>query len=542
MPIQKIKSGRVITVPVDLFIGEKGILFYDEETGELRLSDGVTPGGIPVSSGSGGGTGLRGPTGPTGPQGDQGATGNRGPTGPRGDQGISGVQGPQGPKGDTGSTGATGQTGAQGIPGPKGDTGASGPSGPSGPQGSIGLSGPSGPSGPQGEAGVSNVPGPTGPTGPTPETIVYTAQSANLTNGVYVSGSVADIQTFNDGNSYSLTDGSLTAPAWIFDVTFTDVVSFNQVDLNISYTTNSGHTVYVQLFNKNTEAWDNVGFYNGLNGYQQFQLGVISSSAYIDAGTVLVRLYHSNTGNPAHQTFIDYIAVVDSIAGGQGPRGPAGPSGPRGPSGPGGILGDVSLYSLITNTSTGTISNITSLKFDTDAGFSLTDLGGGSALVGMNSTFKYITVDGQDQLVAEGLDTLRLVAGDGISITTNAVDSPQSITISATGGTGGTGVIKTFNILNAFTAPLIGTSIYVPSSTDYIRSVQLTNSTSVPFDLTVGLYRNNELLSFYTIPAGQITARYNADNYRITSSDYITVNVVAGQGSNFSLVLLNVNL
>lgn len=50
MPIQKIKSSRVITVPLNDFIGDKGLIFYDEDTGNLRLGDGVTPGGQPLNS------------------------------------------------------------------------------------------------------------------------------------------------------------------------------------------------------------------------------------------------------------------------------------------------------------------------------------------------------------------------------------------------------------------------------------------------------------------------------------------------------------
>lgn len=55
MPIQKIKSGRVITVDAVTFVGDKGTIFYDEDTPELRLSDGVTPGGILITTGGGGG-------------------------------------------------------------------------------------------------------------------------------------------------------------------------------------------------------------------------------------------------------------------------------------------------------------------------------------------------------------------------------------------------------------------------------------------------------------------------------------------------------
>ena len=44
---QQLFSSRVRTNP-DTYIGERGIIFYHELTGELRISDGVTPGGIPI--------------------------------------------------------------------------------------------------------------------------------------------------------------------------------------------------------------------------------------------------------------------------------------------------------------------------------------------------------------------------------------------------------------------------------------------------------------------------------------------------------------
>ena len=49
MPIRKIKAGLVLTKDVDTFVGEPGYLFYDESSSgdkTLRISDGVTPGGI----------------------------------------------------------------------------------------------------------------------------------------------------------------------------------------------------------------------------------------------------------------------------------------------------------------------------------------------------------------------------------------------------------------------------------------------------------------------------------------------------------------
>jgi hypothetical protein len=91
----------------------------------------------------------------------------------------------------------------------------------------------------------------------------------------------------------------------------------------------------------------------------------------------------------------------------------------------------VSLVSGPNNTVSGTLNNITAIRFDTDAGFDITDLGQGAVKVGMNSTFKYWKVDGQQDLVANGLDTIQFVAGPGIQITTDPNSDPKAIKINA---------------------------------------------------------------------------------------------------------------
>lgn len=50
---RKIKAG-LVNHPIEQFVGEVGNMFFDVDTGELRLSDGVTPGGIPIMGGTGG--------------------------------------------------------------------------------------------------------------------------------------------------------------------------------------------------------------------------------------------------------------------------------------------------------------------------------------------------------------------------------------------------------------------------------------------------------------------------------------------------------
>ena len=87
------------------------------------------------------------------------------------------------------------------------------------------------------------------------------------------------------------------------------------------------------------------------------------------------------------------------------------------------------------------ISNLVALantlRFDSEAGFDVTDLGGGAVKIGMNSTFKYWVVNGEETLIANGLDTIEIIAGAGMEITTDVNSNPKSITFTSTGG--GTG-------------------------------------------------------------------------------------------------------
>jgi len=97
--------------------------------------------------------------------------------------------------------------------------------------------------------------------------------------------------------------------------------------------------------------------------------------------------------------------------------------------------------------------------------------------------------------------------------------------------------IKTFNITGSFSGPVSGTFRYVPLSSVTITKVQLTNQSAVTGDLVIGLNKNGSQLTTYTLSSGNYTQTYTGQNYAITSSDYITVDVVSGSGANFSLVL-----
>ena len=78
-----------------------------------------------------------------------------------------------------------------------------------------------------------------------------------------------------------------------------------------------------------------------------------------------------------------------------------------------------------------TVGNVSTINFDNYTGFNVTDLGSGAVKVALGSGFKTIQVDGQDDIVAVGEDTLEVEAGNGIVITTNASSNPKALNISA---------------------------------------------------------------------------------------------------------------
>ena len=52
MSIQKLFTSRANGTNGNIYVGEWGHMFYNEQTGNLRISDGVTPGGNPIALGS----------------------------------------------------------------------------------------------------------------------------------------------------------------------------------------------------------------------------------------------------------------------------------------------------------------------------------------------------------------------------------------------------------------------------------------------------------------------------------------------------------
>jgi hypothetical protein len=339
--------------------------------------------------------------------------------------------------------------------------------------------------------------------------VIYTASSLSLTNGVYVSGSVTDTQVLNDGNAYQITDGTNSGPAWIITFTINGVASFNRVVANIDYTLASGHTVYFQLYNNSTSAWDNIGVYSGSNGYSQYALEVLGYTSYISSGTALARLYHSNTGNAAHATKVDYFALEQSTQGAQGPRGATGATGSAGAGiATGGTIGQHLLKASSTNYDTtwatiGTLAIGTGLSgtsYDTSASttIALATAYGDTTNPYASKTANYVLASPNG---AAGTPSFRaIVAADIPTLNQNTTGSAATLTtpraINGTNFDGSAAITITAANPNALT---IGTGL---SGSSYTGSSAVTIALATAFGDTTNPYASKTANNFLAAPNG----------------------------------------
>ena len=82
----------------------------------------------------------------------------------------------------------------------------------------------------------------------------------------------------------------------------------------------------------------------------------------------------------------------------------------------------------------GTVIDVDTISFNSDNGFGVEDLGSGEVLINLGSSFAPWLVDGQTTLSPTGEEPIEFIAGDGITITTNAAADPKEISFSASGG------------------------------------------------------------------------------------------------------------
>jgi len=129
-----------------------------------------------------------------------------------------------------------------------------------------------------------------------------------VTGGTPV-GTITDLQTLNDGNEYNLPELAGT-PGMDLECDFTGVTSIRGILLNARYTGSSSHEVTVRL--KNYTGGDDIFIRMSSTTTNNYRTVLIPDDTnYISGGAAQISFYHGISGVPAHDLYIDYVAILN---------------------------------------------------------------------------------------------------------------------------------------------------------------------------------------------------------------------------------------
>jgi len=131
-------------------------------------------------------------------------------------------------------------------------------------------------------------------------------------DGTLISGSVSDIQNWEDNNSIHFQEVT-GVPGFNIQFTFANVRDFCFIGISAYY--DGTHYIQTQIFDDENSVWRLLWtFDRGLDFNYRFSdlpVGIASRRNYINGSNeVLIRLYHPTTGNASHDLFINYASII----------------------------------------------------------------------------------------------------------------------------------------------------------------------------------------------------------------------------------------
>lgn len=508
------------------------VSFLEEKTKQPLVEYVEGPAGAQGLRGPIGATGAQGERGPQGERGEVGPQGEKGEVGPQGNMGLEGPRGLKGDKGDKGDTGAVGPQGEQGIQGiagergekgEKGDRGADGQNGldgrdgqdgaigPSGPAGVQGLQGEQGPKGDKGDRGQDGKDGPQGPAGPAGEIGPQGVQGIPGKDGkdADLKAIEQSISQFKEVLQKDITQYKAKVNTLISDRAGGGTHGSGEVNLRFldDVDRNSIQDGYVLSFSESLQKFTFVEQASGGGGGGT--IDVFARTRANNAWAAANSAYSTaNTAKSLAQSAYDKANTI--VSGG-------------------------TAYNQNLNTSNTVSFTGLTITGNTNSQSILPTLDNVYNLGSPNFRFKDIYL-GPASIYLGNTTINEISYTNLINVVNTALGIAQSAHDIANTSSG---VIKTYNILNEFSAPLIGTQIFVPVQSTTITKVQITNGEIASTNIMIGIYKNNDLITFLTLPVGSVTTTITGLNHYIQNNDYITVNVVAGSGKNLMMTLFN---
>lgn len=129
--------------------------------------------------------------------------------------------------------------------------------------------------------------------------------------GGTATGTVSDVQTWNDGNIYSVAETTGT-PGFEIDFDFTNVAKIYGVVSSLRYDGSDTHEVTLRIRDYTAAADVELLSVADSGSHYQYRTVLLPDDSDLIDGSdnAQLILYHNSAGNASHDVYIEYIALI----------------------------------------------------------------------------------------------------------------------------------------------------------------------------------------------------------------------------------------
>jgi hypothetical protein len=141
----------------------------------------------------------------------------------------------------------------------------------------------------------------------------YTPYEVTVVSGTLDAGNITSIQYILDGDTLNISEVMVGG----FEViaNYSGVTSIDNIIMREYYSGVLGHEISINLWNYNTNAWDEFSEITNQNGFVVGVYPIIGGSInYVSGGEAMVRLKHIQAGTITHRFYLDYLIVQKGTA------------------------------------------------------------------------------------------------------------------------------------------------------------------------------------------------------------------------------------
>jgi hypothetical protein len=141
----------------------------------------------------------------------------------------------------------------------------------------------------------------------------YQPVSIFTQSGTLDAGNLGSVLVPQDDDSYNVSEDIGAYPVLTILVNFTGLTSFDSIIGRLYYEGGQGHEVNLEIYRNETTTWENYIEFTDTSGFINFFVPVFDPLNHVNNSNLFLRFDHKSGGNPSHDLFIDYIAVVDGF-------------------------------------------------------------------------------------------------------------------------------------------------------------------------------------------------------------------------------------